>query len=564
VVLSAAMACSSGEDGGARRVSGLRDLPSSAPAGPSTTKGTTAAGPGAATGAPPAPGARHRDGATATSSSPSGPPGHAGPGAGDCTAASASDQYRDGPGHDHRDINQHRAACRVEQVAFLSLRDQLGDEVLGEMDVKGDIAAVAVAYPQAGVLFFDVADPARPRFLSRYRSSECEGQVIDIDCGAFVDLSADGKWAYLSVQQATVVPGRVPDLQAPGPAVPGVELIDVTDPLRPALADVLPIVSAGGVHTSRSHVIPEGLAPDAVPGEYVFSVANGLGVAVSRVEPGLLGGKRLAFVKLIPVDDVHDTFIQNDPIDRRTYLYVAAGFESGFYVFDVTDPGGATPLKAEWDLTPECEGDWYAHTIDVTTRGSRRYVTMPAELFVQGEQQAEDQAEGCGAALGNGDKAGPLWIVDASDLSRLGPADAGDDGAVEAATEAVLKARSQDALVATWTNAAGRPAGFLTFSPHNQQIVGDRIYLSGYHSGVTVLDASAAFAGQPTRPAEVGFVVPSGPETRPFFVQAVPPVVPFFALATSARPLIWDQVFYKGHILAADMVGGFYSFSAPG
>jgi hypothetical protein len=52
------------------------------------------------------------------------------------------------------------------------------------MDVAAGIAAVAVAYPEAGVLFFDVSDPSRPRFLSRNRGPECEGLVIDVDCGA--------------------------------------------------------------------------------------------------------------------------------------------------------------------------------------------------------------------------------------------------------------------------------------------------------------------------------------------------------------------------------------------
>lgn len=556
MVLSGAVACSPGTGGDRGGVSKVR---SDTPVEPSAVKGVTAGGPGA-TAAPP--GALHpRRPSSNTKASQSAPAARAAVPP-DCRAASAADQYRDGSGHDHLDVTQHRVSCRMEQVAFLSLQKQLGEEVLGEMDVKAGIAAVAVAFPQAGALFFDVADPARPVFLSRYRSSECEGQVIDVDCGAFIDLSADGKRAYLSVQQLSVVPGRAPDPQAPLPAVPGVELIDLSDPRRPTLSDILPVVSQGGVHTSRSHVIPEGFASDAVPGEYVFSVANGLGVAVSRVEPGPAGPTRLAFVKLIPVDEVHDTFIQNDPIDRRTYLYVAAGFESGFYVFDVTDPGGPTPLKAEWDLTPECETDWYSHTIDVAIRDARRYVTMPTELFDQGEQSAQDQAEGCGKLVGNGDKAGPLWIVDATELSALGPADALDAGRAEAATEAELKARSQSALVATWTNAADRAAGFFTFSPHNQQIVGDRIYLSGYHSGVTVLDASAAFAGQRgTRPVEVGFIVASGAETRPLYAQAVAPAVPFFNKASTGRPLIWDQVFYKGHVLAADMVGGFYSFS---
>ena len=34
----------------------------------------------------------------------------------------------------------------------------------------------------------------------------------------------------------------------------------------------------------------------------------------------------------------------------------------------------------------------------------------------------DDKADGCGTFVGNGDKPGPLWIVDATDFSKLGPA----------------------------------------------------------------------------------------------------------------------------------------------
>jgi hypothetical protein len=99
--------------------------------------------------------------------------------------------------------------------------------------------------------------------------------------------------------------------------------------------------------------------------------------------------------------------------------------------------------------------------------------------------------------------------------------------------------------------------------------VGDKIYLSGYHSGVTVLDASQAFAGKRgARPRELAFVVPSGMPTRPIYDQQVGPVIPFISTFTQARPLIWDQFFYQppgapadaGRILVADMTGGFYSY----
>ena len=69
--------------------------------------------------------------------------------AGPCTEEAAGSMPA-GEGHNHSDIGQHGFACRMEQVAFASLTAQLKDRpnvILGEMDVKADIAAVAITYP---------------------------------------------------------------------------------------------------------------------------------------------------------------------------------------------------------------------------------------------------------------------------------------------------------------------------------------------------------------------------------------------------------------------------------
>jgi hypothetical protein len=480
---------------------------------------------------------------------------------GPCTEQAAA-SMPDGEDHDHLDVGQHRFACGMRQVFFDGLSDELAarpDVVLGEMDVKNGLAAVTVTFPESGVVFFDVSDPAQPEFLSWYRGSECEALATDVNCGAFVDLSADGTVAFLSTQALTFLPGGLPDLGVRPVSLPSVEVIDVREPRAPRLAQVYPVVSLGGVHTSRSHVVPAGTTDGGprAPGEYVFSVSNGLGLEITRLDRSG-GAPRLTPVRRITIEDVHDTFVQNDPLTGRSYLYVAAGFESGAYVYDVTDP--AQPqLLAEWDLTPHCSADWYAHTIDVAVRDGRRYLTLDAESLDLGAQPAAEQALGCGEVWGNGDKPGPLWIVDATDLSALGPArDVGDDAVEE------LRAASEAALVTTWTNPAGRPGGDLRFSAHNQQIVDDRIYLSHYHGGVYVLDASAAFSGRPERPRELGFVVPHGDEVRPVRKPLIQPLLPFFTDLQRDRPMIWDAVFYQGYVLAADMQGGFYSFQYEG
>ena len=503
--------------------------------------------------------------------------------AGPCTEAAAASMPV-GEGHNHADINQHKFSCRMEQVAFHSLAAQLKDRpnvILGEMDVKGGIAAVAMTYPQGGVLFFDVSDPASPRFLSRYNATECDQLVQDINCGAFVDLSADGRTAYLSIQKLTLLPGLPLNLNALNQSGPGVDVIDIANPRKPQRLQFYPILGLGGVHTVRSHTIPEGPSSSSRPraaGEYVISNQNGVGIDIAKVTK--VAGKRVLstvrqlgkidLLATIQNNEVHDTFIQNDPLDGRTYLYNAAGFATGFNVYDITDPARIRQV-AEWDLTPQCEEDWYGHTIDVTHVDGRRYVTMPAEMLLMidnsspsgmAEMSDDDKAEGCGYFVGNGDKPGPLWIVDATDFSKLGPANDKKSPEQAQATDAALRKASEDALVTTWTNPAGRAGGSLTFSPHNQQIVGDKIYLSHYHGGVYVLDASAAFAGKHERPKELGFIVPHDEHTRPLLGQ--PPLTGlvlgrFFTDFPLGRPEIWDMVAYKDHVLASDMTGGFYS-----
>ena len=477
--------------------------------------------------------------------------------AGPCTEATANGMP-EGAGHDHQDPAQHRTlACRIEQLSSDSLKDELTDSgfpenaVLGEMDVKADIAAIAVTYPVAGILFFDVSDPAAPEFVSAYKGRACDAQPIDINCGAFADLSTDGTVAFLSVQNLSSLPGQ-PDV----PGTPGIEVIDISDLENPTLTQ--PYAGATGltgVHTSRAHTIPaSGGAGPRAPGEYVFANRNSVGVTITQLIE-VAGLPQLVPVGEIEAPDLHDTFVQEDPSTDRTYLYLADGYGSGFQIYDVTDPAAPEKL-GQWDLTPECSADWYSHTIDVTTNAGKRYVTLPVELFDGGEASASDKAEGCNATDGSSNRAGPMWIVDATDPASL--AQSGD-------SEEEEKQKSEAALVTTWTNPGGCAGGNLNFSPHNQQIVGNKIYLSNYHGGVIVLDATSAFDGisetsDSERPSEIGFMVPEVGETRPIFGPISPaPVSPFFTDFPLGRPHVWDMVVYDGVILTQDMTGGLYS-----
>ena len=449
-------------------------------------------------------------------------------------------------GHDHLDPAQHKFSCRMSKVFFDPLTDVLSarqDIVLGEMDVKGNLMVIATAYPESGFLLYDISNPTAPKFLSHYRGEECENVYADIDCGAYVDLSPSGKRVYMSVQALAPIHTPRPGMR-PVSAYPGIEVIDISMPTLPIAVQTQPVVSTGGVHTTKSFVVPEtGGEGPREPGEYTVSVANGVGLMIHQVAPT----GNLVPVHMISVSETHDTFIQDDPLTGRTLLYAAGGFTSGFYVWDITAPSEPV-LLAEWDPTPECSNDWYSHTIDVTTKNGRRIVTMPNEILDFFGNQGDD-AENCGTLQGNGDYAGPMWFVDATDFSKLGPAN------VEEETEdndAKLKDASLKSLITYWANPARRAGGELTFSPHNQQIVGDKVYLSQYHGGVVVLDAKDAFDGKNVNPRELGLYVPHEGPTRPIH----PDEGNFTTSFIDYRPLIWDMFYANGHVFIPDMTGG--------
>ena len=361
-------------------------------------------------------------------------------------------------------------------------------------------------------------------------------------------------------------------------------MIDIARPAQsPVLREVYPIARRRRrAHGALAHDPggPVERRRPARPGEYVISQPNGVGIDIAQGRADRrqaflttvrqLGNDHLAAT--IRNNEVHDTFIQNDPLDGRTYLYNAAGFATGFYVYDITDP---IAIQAGGRVGPDAR---VRPRTGTRTRSTSTHSQQAALRDDAGRDAAQIElasglprcprrttAAGCGNVVGNGDKLGPLWIVDATDFSKLGPAttisgEGGDD------TRRGLREEVEGR--AAWRRGRtppGAPAATLTFSPHNQQIVGDRIYLSHYHGGVYVLDATEAFAGRRSGPDEVGFIVPNAEPTRPLFGQ--PPLRPARTLLhrlPARRPEIWDAYWYKGHVLAADMAGGFYSLQWRG
>ena len=154
-----------------------------------------------------------------------------------------------------------------------------------------------------------------------------------------------------------------------------------------------------------------------------------------------------------------------------------------------------------------------------------------------------------------------MWIVDATDPDGAG------------AERVTAEARRSRSPRRRWSppgpTPAGRAGGNLNFSPHNQQIVGDKIYLSNYHGGVIVLDAAEAFDGVArarTRSARArsAFKVPDVVEQRPIFEASSAPVLAVLhRRSRSGGRTCGTWCVYKGRILTQDMTGGFYSLARP-
>ena len=390
---------------------------------------------------------------------------------------------------------------------------------------------------------------------------------MDVNCGAFVDLSREGRRGLPVRPEPQLRAGWHAEPRRCGPfSAPGVELVDIRDRKNPVLLDVYPVAQRG----RRPH---RALARD--PGGSRRTMARAPRGSTSsrsqrcgdrhRARHGALRRLRSRSSRWNSItlgECGHDTYIQNDPIAHRTYLYIAGGFATGFYVFDVTDPLAIEPV-ADWDLTPECFPDWYSHTIDVTYRGKRRYVTLPSEMFDQGPSLRG----GDGGRLRQRDRQrrprGPDVDRGRLELEQARPASTSPARARATRRRTLASAsrrRARDDL-----DQPGRPRrrqpDLLAAQPADRRqpdlpLALPRRRVRPRRRRRLLRQAQAPGRGRLHRPDR---------RARAARVRAqLQPVDPFFTEHLGWRPSIWDAYWYKGHVLAADMVGGFYSLQWRG
>jgi hypothetical protein len=219
-----------------------------------------------------------------------------------------------------------------------------------------------------------------------------------------------------------------------------------------------------------------------------------LGAPVTTFAPGERQGSSFT----------HDMTVQDDPLTGEPVMYVSF-WDYGLRVVDVSDPANPTELGA-WMGEGAEEWGTYLGAVH-TAMGS----------LVNGKRVL-------------------AYIPEYADIPAVHFIDATDYMAMTAL--GVWAPKPAEA----WGNSAR------TFSTHNFQLVGDKVYLAMYHGGVWVIDAS-----DPTMPKPVGYYLPA--EGR-----AAGPVPMPFGASTST----WDVLVKNGVILAIDMPGGLYAIQFEG
>ena len=412
----------------------------------------------------------------------------------------STDPMPTGGGHDHNDRAQHRFACGVSEVASLDLANIVPDPVyFGELDVAGNRAAITIAYPRGGFVLFDISDHPHPRILSRFNGPPCDTVVRDYDCAADVKLSPDGRYAFLAIQKSlATAPGRTDK-----PALPretGVMSVDLTNPAAPRRVSFAPI-GPRGTHMLAVHTIGGR--------DWLFAIHNKQGFYVFERK-----GPVLHRVADVSTTGAHDFYVYDDPVDHKTYLYLA-GETAGMFIYDVTDPTHPHRVGAWKPVSELADQLWYVHSVWTWRDSGRRYTLVDPELSAPGRD--------------HGSLPAPIWLLDTTDLTAI-------------------------RVVGEWRNPGKHPAGNSRFSTHDFTVVDGVSWLAHYHGGVWLLDWRPVIRGQATRPTEIGYFVPHSTD-RPS-VEVNPQQRFLSAFDVALRPSVWDVVTDGRFGFVSDISGG--------
>jgi hypothetical protein len=345
-------------------------------------------------------------------------------------------------GHDHTDFDSHVLSNNVELIGHSYLGDNGPPGGLGEIDVVGNYAYVAVF--NVGFAIVDLSDPAHPTLVS-LTETPTPGLPVVGRYTADLKVDATGDWVFLAMELSET---------------PGVLIYDARDKANPVFAGFWPAPGTLlGCHMVEYAVINEQ--------EYLFCAPLDNAIWIGLLLPPTPTGQREVvqvgrWVPTTPkfvdqqlnslqnnpvgygpslVSGHQDMTFQPDPLTGAPTLFVSF-WNLGMRIVDVSNP-----------LVPVEVGSWAGEdgelwrgnlhtTVAMESEGRRIIVTIPEATSPPA-----------------------LFVLDATDLNA-------------------------PVLLAQWTALDDFQGEDGIFSLHNFQIVAGKVYIAMGHGGLWCLDIS--------------------------------------------------------------------------
>ena len=398
--------------------------------------------------------------------------------------------------HEHSDLSLHQLSNNIDLVGHTYMGDNGPPGGLGEIDTAGDYAYVAVF--DHGFAIIDLADPTNPQMVSLFDIPTPAGPLGRYTADLKVDSSGD--WVFLGMELSEY---------------PGVLIVDARDRTNPVLAGfwAQPGLLAG-CHMIEYAVIAEQ--------EYLFCAPLDNAVYVGLILPEAGGVREIQTVA---------RWVPNSPgyVERETehlttdpqnfpFRYVVSGHQDMTYQPDPLT-GAPTLFVSFWNLG--------LRIVDVSIPAVPIEVGFWDGIGANGYRgnfhtamAFESEGKRIAVAIPEGPDPPAIFILDATDYAN--PILLSEWSALPSFTD-------EDG-----SNQAG------SFSLHNFQVVGGKIYICMGHGGIWVIDVSTP--EKLAAPEPVGSYYPHMPRPDGEDYGIYP----------------WDVNVYKGYMLDGEGNGGFY------